>query len=244
MAPHSLLSIFRLATALVATGAAAFFCVPASAQGVEDYQMLAQQWVGGVVSGAQSDTTTAFRFDVRVGKLDSRLKLAPCGKVEPYLHPGSRLWGTTRIGLQCADGVSRWNVSLPVTVSAFGKAWVIRDQVAVGAKLTEADVMEAEVDWALESAKVLKDKSLWLGQLTTRVLHTGQTLREGMVRPAQVFQAGTQVRVVARGSGFEVSSDGQALSAGVVGQIARVKMENGRIASGVVLDVRTVRIEI
>jgi flagella basal body P-ring formation protein FlgA len=65
-----------------------------------------------------------------------------------------------------------------------------------------------------------------------------------MVRPAQVFQAGTQVRVIARGTGFEVSSDAQALSGGFVGQVARVRMENGRIASGVVLDARTVKIEL
>ena len=64
-----------------------------------------------------------------------------------------------------------------------------------------------------------------------------------MVKPAQVFQAGAQVRVVAQGPGFQISSDAQALSAGVVGQLARVKMENGRIMSGLVLDTRTVRLE-
>jgi flagella basal body P-ring formation protein FlgA len=65
-----------------------------------------------------------------------------------------------------------------------------------------------------------------------------------MVKPAQVFQAGAQVRVVAQGPGFQVSSDAQALSAGVVGQIARVRMENGRVSSGIVLDMRTVKIEL
>ena len=216
----------------------------AAAQGVDDFQQLAQQWVGGAVSTLQSDQNAPLRFEVRVGKLDSRLKLAPCGKVEPYLPPGARLWGNSRIGLQCADGVTRWNVSLPITVSAFGKAWVIRDQVPAGAKVTQGDVTEAEVDWAQESAQILKDMSLWLGQLSTRTLHAGQPLRQGMVRPAQVFQAGTQVRVVAQGTGFEVSSDGQALSGGIVGQVARVRMENGRVASGVVLDARTVRVEL
>lgn len=215
-----------------------------AAQAMDDFQQLAQQWVGGAMATLQSDQVAPLRFEVRVGKLDSRLKLAPCGKVEPYLAPGSRLWGNSRIGLQCADGVARWNVSLPVTISAFGKAWVVRDQVPAGARLTQADVMEAEVDWAAESAQILRDDSLWLGQVATRTLHAGQPLRQGMVRPVQVFQAGTQVRVIARGAGFEVSSDAQALSGGFVGQVARVRMENGRIASGVVLDARTVKIEL
>ena len=58
------------------------------------------------------------------------------------------------------------------------------------------------------------------------------------------FQAGAQVRVVAQGAGFQIASDGQALSAGVVGQPARVRMDNGRVMTGVVLDNRTVKLEI
>jgi flagella basal body P-ring formation protein FlgA len=65
-----------------------------------------------------------------------------------------------------------------------------------------------------------------------------------MVKPAQVFQAGAFVRVLAQGAGFQVTSQAQALSAGVVGQQARVRMENGRVASGIVLDVHTVKIEL
>jgi flagella basal body P-ring formation protein FlgA len=65
-----------------------------------------------------------------------------------------------------------------------------------------------------------------------------------MVRPAQVFQAGAQVRVVAQGAGFQITSDGQALSAGVVGQAARVRMDGGRVMTGVVLDGRTVQLDI
>jgi flagella basal body P-ring formation protein FlgA len=59
-----------------------------------------------------------------------------------------------------------------------------------------------------------------------------------------VFQAGAQVRVLAQGTGFQISSDGQALSAGVVGQPARVRMDSGRVMSGVVLDGHTVKLEI
>ncbi|MEK9803983.1 MAG: flagella basal body P-ring formation protein FlgA [Curvibacter sp.] len=40
------------------------------------------------------------------------------------------------------------------------------------------------------------------------------------------------------------SAQAQALSAGVVGQPARVKMESGRVLTATVLDARTVRVEI
>ena len=39
-------------------------------------------------------------MEVSVGTLDSRLRLAPCSRVEPYLPAGSRLWGAP--GWVCA----------------------------------------------------------------------------------------------------------------------------------------------
>jgi flagella basal body P-ring formation protein FlgA len=183
-------------------------------------------------------------MEITVGELDSRLRLAPCTRVEPYLPPGTRLWGKTRLGLRCLDGSAKWNVFLPVTIKAYGQAWVIKGQVSAGAALTQDDVMEAEVDWAEQREAIISNPDQWLGQVANRALTSGQALRQGMIRPAEVFRAGAQIRVQVQGAGFEITSDGQALSAGVVGQPARVKMGNGHVMSGEVLDSRTVRLEI
>ncbi|MBK9572691.1 MAG: flagellar basal body P-ring formation protein FlgA [Rhodoferax sp.] len=205
---------------------------------------LTQRWVDQAVAAAQASTSTPLRMEVSVGTLDSRLRLAACTQVEPYLPPGIRLWGRTRLGLRCLDGAVRWNVFLPVTIKAYGPAWVVKGNVAAGAVLTAADLIEAEVDWAQEPSAIVSDPAAWLGQVATRPLSTGQALRQGMLRPAQVFAAGTQVRVLAQGPGFQITSDGQALSAGVVGQATRVKMDNGRITTATVLDLRTVRVDL
>jgi len=243
---HRQLRFVRFFTAVCCLLGATLIGGGAQAQGVAgpDFQVVAQDWLREATATAQPVGAPALRLEVKIGSLDSRLKLAPCGNVEPYLPPGSRLWGRTRVGLRCLDGVSRWNVSLPVTVNAFGNAWVIKGAVAAGAMLTEEDVVETEVNWAEEASPVLRNRALWVGQIATRALTTGQTLRQGMVKPAQVFQAGAQVRVVAQGAGFQISSDAQALSAGVVGQVARVRMENGRVSSGLVLDTKTVKIDL
>jgi flagella basal body P-ring formation protein FlgA len=203
-----------------------------------------QAWLDQAVAAARPAGAAPLRMVVQVGALDSRLNLAPCAQVEPYLPPGVRLWGKTRIGLRCVDGVVRWNVFLPVQVQAFGQTWVMRSDVAPGNVLSPDDAVLAEVDWAHEDASVLADPDMWVGQTATRALRTGQTLRHGMVKPSQVFQAGSMVRIVAQGPGFTVTSDGQALSAGVVGEMARVRIGNGRILSGVVLDMRTVKVNL
>ena len=225
-------------------GLAALFSGPVGAQSNTDLQIVAQQWLRDAVDTALSADAQMLRTETSLGDIDARLKLAPCGKREAYLPPGSRLWGKTRVGLRCVDGVARWNITIPATVKAYGLAWVVKGHVPAGNTLTEADVVEAEVDWAEDPNGVVKDRTQWEGQVATRLLTTGQTLRQGMVKPAQVFQAGAQIRVVAKGVGFEISGDAWALSAGVVGQPARVRMENGRVASGMVVDPRTVRIDL
>jgi len=187
-------------------------------------------------------TSLPLRMEVSLGSLDSRLRLAPCARVEPYLPPGMRLWGKTRLGLRCLEGSVRWNVFLPVTVKAFGPAWVVQGPVAPGTTLSAADAIEGEVDWAEDPSPVVADPGQWIGTTVTRSLVPGQALRQSMVRPPQAFGAGTQVRVVAQGSGFAVTSGGQAMAPGFVGQPVRVRMESGRIMSGTVVDEHTVQI--
>ena len=205
---------------------------------------LTQRWLDQAIAAAQGSAALPLRMEVSVGALDSRLRLAPCAQVEPYIPPGTRLWGRTRLGLRCLDAGIRWNVFLPVTIKAFGPAWVVKGDLAAGAVLTAADTIKAEVDWAQETPAIVSDPAAWLGQVVVRPLSTGQALRQGMFRPAQVFAAGAQVRVVAQGAGFQISAEGQALSAGVVGQATRVKMDNGRIMPATVLDLRTVRVDL
>lgn len=203
-----------------------------------------QRWLDSALANLQPSNAVSLRMSVEVGQLNPRLTLEPCAKVEPYIPAGTQLWGKTRLGVRCLEGPTRWNVFLPVTVKALGPAWVLKSNVLPGKVLTEDDVMEAEVDWAEERSAVVSAPALWVGQVASRSLMAGQALRQGMTRPAQVFQAGAQVRVVAQGAGFHIVTAGQALSVGYVGQSARVKMDNGRVLSGIVLDERTIRMAI
>lgn len=232
---------------LVVSAAPAAAQAPSTGQEADGKQTLlrdTQQWLDAAVSNLHPSESVPLRMSVEVGQLNPRLALAPCARVEPYIPAGSQLWGKTRLGVRCLDGATRWTVFLPVTIKAFGPAWIVKGNVLPGKVLTEDDAMEAEVDWAEERSPILGTPAQWVGQVASRSLTAGQALRQGMTRPAQVFQAGAQVRVVAQGVGFHITTAGQALSAGYVGQPARVKMDNGRVMSGIVLDERTIRMAI
>ena len=200
---------------------------------------ITQHWLDDALAQAQAGGLP-LRMEVSVGTLDSRLRLAPCARVEPYLPAGARLWGRTRLGLRCVDGPTRWNVFLPITVKAFGPAWVLAGNVGTGAVLSEQDAIEAEVDWAAEPAAIVANPKDWVGQTATRPLSAGQALRQNMVRAPDLFKAGSAVRVVVQGPGYADTSSGQAMSAGAQGQNVRVRMANGRIIGGTVLEDGTI----
>lgn len=205
-----------------------------------ELEKTAREWLQPALDASlPGDSSFPLRTEVVMGELDRRLRLAPCAKVEPHLPPGARLWGRSRIGLRCVEG-ARWNVYLPVTVKAFGPAWVIKRPVDAGATLTQEDAELAEVDWAAHPVTVLARPEMWVGQQTAYPLTPGQTIRQNMVRPAKAFEAGAQVRVHGSGNGFSVSVTGQALSAGLVGQSARIRLPNGKVISGEVQEDQTV----
>ncbi len=74
------------------------------------------------------------RVVVQPGALDTRLQLAPCAAIAPYLQSGAPAWGRTRVGLRCTQGAN-WNVQLPVTVQVFAPALVLATALPAGSKL-------------------------------------------------------------------------------------------------------------
>jgi flagellar basal body P-ring formation protein FlgA len=182
------------------------------------------------------------RLEVSVGQLDPRLRLAPCARVEPYLPEGMRLWGKARIGLRCTEGITRWNVYLPITVKAFGPGLVVTGNVAGGSVLSEADLTPGEVDLAQDNTPAVTEMRLAVGRTTAQTLKPGQSLRQAQLRPRQWFAAGETVTVLAQGPGFSVSGEGQALNNGVEGQAVRVRTESGRVLTGQAVGERRVEL--
>jgi len=182
------------------------------------------------------------RIVVVPGVLDARLRLAPCEQVQPYLPTGTRPWGASRVGLRCIQGARPWNVSLPVTVRVLAPAPVANVPLPAGAVIDATQWTLTETDWAAEASPVHGNADNLVGRTLARAVAAGQPLRAADLRPRQWFAAGDMVRVVAVGSGFAVSGEGQALSAGVEGQPVRVRTDNGRIVSGMPLGERRVEV--
>jgi flagellar basal body P-ring formation protein FlgA len=169
------------------------------------------------------------RVQVEVGSLDPRLQLAPCQRIEPYLPPGLPAWGRTRIGLRCTQGSKLWNVSLPVTVHVWARSLVTVAALPAGTVLTPDQLIENEVDMAAAPGVAISRHGAAVGRTLSRPLPAGSALRATDLKARQWFAAGETVRVVAVGPGWQVVTEGQAMSPGLEGQIVRVRTETGRL---------------
>jgi flagella basal body P-ring formation protein FlgA len=169
------------------------------------------------------------RVEVKVGKLDPRLKLAPCLRIEPYLPSGLPILGATRMGLRCTQGAKLWNVSLPIQVSVWTQATVVKSALAAGTVLDAGQLSQAEVDIAAAPGAAVPEPLLVVGRTLARSVAAGATLRQTDLKPRQFFAAGETVRVTALGPGWQVVTEGQAVGAGIEGQTAHVRTEGGRM---------------
>ena len=174
----------------------------------------------------------AARIQALPGALDTRLQLAPCGRVDPYLPTGVPAWGRTRVGLRCADGSARWNVLLPVTVQVWAPAVVAGAALPAGAALADSPLQTVESDWGAAPSPLFSAPQALAGRQLSRPVAEGQPLRQADLLQRQWFAAGETVKVVASGAGYAVSSEGVALAAGHDGQAVRVRLAGDRTVVG------------
>jgi flagella basal body P-ring formation protein FlgA len=168
------------------------------------------------------------RVEVRIGRLDPRLQLASCARVEPFVPPAARLWGRTSIGVRCIEG-ARWSILVPVTVSVYGKALVAAAALPAGSSPVASDFRIEEVDLTKEYGQVVSDAAEVAGQVLTRSLAAGQTLRQDALRTPPSVNAGDPVKIFLVGQGFTIVGEGVALSAAAEGDRLRVRTESGKV---------------
>ncbi len=219
---------------LAAAGAPAAFAQDGAAGYTPDNTLLQQveTMARTSASAATSAQARGVRVDVKVGRLDPRLKLAPCQHIEPYLPPGLPIWGSTRMGLRCTQGTKAWNVSIPIQVSVYAQATVLKTALAAGTVLDASQLAQAEVDIAAAPGAAVPDPALVVGRTLGRSVAAGAPLRQTDLKARQFFAAGETVHVTAVGPGWSVETEGQAVGAGIEGQNVTVRTEAGRLLSG------------
>jgi flagella basal body P-ring formation protein FlgA len=183
----------------------------------------------------------AGRVEVSVGNPNARLQLAPCARMEPFIPPGTRLWGRTTLGLRCVEGAA-WRAYLPVHVRVFAAAPVAARALAQGQTVAPSDLQQQEIEITRFPIGAIADPAQLADKQLARALAAGQPLLRDHFRPRPVLAQGDSVRVVYQGTNFSVATQGRALSHALDGQSVTVVTESGRSVSGIARPGRVVEL--
>lgn len=172
------------------------------------------------------------RVTVTVGRLDTRTQLPPCTAHEAYTPAGARMMGKTHVGVRCL-GPNVWNVLVPVQISVTASYVTTARPLAAGQLLLAEDLVLLSGDLASQPTGIVTDPALAVGKTLKNSLAAGQPLRSDQLLAPLVVRQGQTVRLVTRGAGFAVSSEGIAINNASEGQVVRVRMGSGQVVSGI-----------
>ena len=181
------------------------------------------------------------KVGVRLIPLDGRTQLAPCDAFEPFLPPGSTVWGKTTIGVRCLSPAS-WTVYVQAQISIQAQYIVSARTLTAGHMIGSGDVISRNGDLGALPATTLTDPGQALGKTIKFGIAAGHPVRSDQLHAPWAVQQGQSVKMVSHGSGFSVSSEGKALNNAVEGQVVQVRTPSGQTVSGIARQGGTVEI--
>jgi len=181
----------------------------------------------------KSPNVNGLRVDIEF--LDANLNVPPCvgGTIEIGANPGSRIWGKTTLQLRCAKAA--WMINVPLNIHVFGDYVVASRYLPFGQKLDPSDMRVIEGDLSLIPDDVLRTPKIAYEKVLSKPLQMGSPIGLNDLKEISVVKAGDPVRLILTGKDFEVSGEGTAQSAGMVGDMVRVRLADGQVLQGKVL---------
>ena len=176
------------------------------------------------------------------GAIDPRLQLAACAAMDVFSPPGSRLWGTSSVGVRCG-APTPWTIYVTVTVRVSGPYLAASKALTAGQALTQSDFTVMNGDLTQMPAGVATDAAQVVGKTLVSPVAPGQPIRADLLRTPNAILSGQNVKVISEGSGFRVAADGKAVNNAAVGQVAQVRMNSGQTISGIARPDGTVEVK-
>jgi flagella basal body P-ring formation protein FlgA len=169
---------------------------------------------------------------INIGKVDNRLQLQKCEKLQAFLPNGSKVWGKTTVGMRC-NGNKPWVVFLNAEVKVFGDYYLTRTGLTQGQIISEQDLLKANGEISSMPASTVTNLETALGKIMLTSLIAGVPLRQEMFKDTPVVQQGQIVKITVFGNGFNVTNEATAINNASEGQIAKAKTSDGQLIAGI-----------
>ncbi len=182
------------------------------------------------LSAALSNSPGAVAFEAR--PIDSRLKLDGCKQREISTPSGYRLVGNTMLRVKCIEGAS-WSFNLPVKISIMVNYAIAARPLAANQELSTGDIAMQQGDLGTLPGSVILDPNAVLGRALNSPVAAGQALRQEQLRAAMVITQNQKVKIIFRQDGLEITNEGIAMSSAAEGQPVRIRLDKGKIITGI-----------
>ncbi|MFA5081907.1 MAG: flagellar basal body P-ring formation chaperone FlgA [Hydrogenophilaceae bacterium] len=180
--------------------------------------------------------------EVTIGPIDPRLNLAHCPEPVFALSPGSNLWGSGSLAVDCTSP-NKWGLYLTYRSVLRGPALLAKRPLPAGTTPGAADVIRDLIEYAGDPGRYPRDLASLRGATLSRPLAKNSPITIDMLRIRPIVRAGQRVRIMIDGNGFQVSQEGIAQSQASAGDNLRLKTPSGRYVQGTVQPDGTVRVK-
>lgn len=160
---------------------------------------------------------------VKIGRLDSRLRLAPCDEA-PVLHRNSsqRIPGRALVKVSCSKP-QPWSIFVPAQVSWQQDVVVARTTIQRGQLIDEADIHMQRINIDRAGVQILGNKADVVGRIAARRILAGKKIDGRYIRAADAVNKGDAVTLIARSGNIAIKVEAIALSKGQKGEQIRVR---------------------
>lgn len=173
------------------------------------------------------------QITIEVGRIDTRVSLPACTRLQGFFPTGSRAWGPTTVGVRCA-APSPWTIYVPASVRVSTSYLIAARPLALGQEIAAGDLSVQHGDVTQLPTGVLTEASQAVGRRLANSVQAGQPLRRDAVRNPPAVVPGQTVALIVNGPGFRVSSEGRSLGKALEGEHIQVKTATGAVVSGIV----------
>ncbi|AUL47383.1 flagella basal body P-ring formation protein FlgA [Bordetella trematum] len=200
---------------------------PAFGQAMQSPEAVAQA-AEALLAGELAALSPEASIAIEAARVD---RLPACHQPQAFLPANARLRPRMSVGVRCTAPQS-WSTYVQATLSAPGQYYVASRALAPGMTLGPDDMQARDGDLLTLPSGALTDPTRILGMQTRQRVGAGQTLREQALRSPHTVLRGQSVRLVARGQGFTVTSEGQALHDAEPGAMLQVRTVSGQVING------------
>tara|TARA_R110002049_G_scaffold20175_1_gene74476 strand:- start:1698 stop:2384 length:687 start_codon:yes stop_codon:yes gene_type:complete len=162
--------------------------------------------------------------------------LPECIQPEPFLPNANQApLGRVSVGVRCGEN-GRQVRYLQAQIDVIGSYVVAARDIERGTLITSNMLSERGGNLGDLSAQALTAEEDIVGKITQRPIRTGSAFLAHYLQAPDLVERGQRVTVVAQGSAFRVSREGEALENGALGEQVRVRFGSREIMTARVTD--------